>query len=107
METPRGGLIQYETVKQLAIFGDNEITEENKNPFLEFPLRYWCPMPWLLDLAMGLSFSLHHTLDGIIIFTLPTVNTAIGHPHSRGLQRAAELLNTKLAIKAKVLWGGK
>jgi len=107
LETTRDGLTQAEAAKRLAIFGHNEITREKKNPFLEFLLRYWGPMPWLLELAMGLSFLLHHTLEGIIIFLLLTVNAIIGHLHSRGSQRAVELLKKKLAIKAKVMRDGK
>jgi H+-transporting ATPase len=60
-------------------------------------------MPWLLELAMGLSFILSHYLEGIIIFVLLTVNAVIGHVHSRGSQKAVELLKRKLAVKAKVL----
>jgi H+-transporting ATPase len=38
---------------------------------------------------------------------LLTVNAIIGHMHSRGSQKALELLKKKLAIKAKVLRDGK
>ena len=64
-------------------------------------------MPWLLELAMGLSFILRHYLEGIIIFALLTVNAVIGQVHSRGSQKAVELLKKKLAVKAKVLRDGK
>jgi len=70
-------------------------------------LRYWGPMPWLLELAMVLSFILRHYLEGIIIFALLTVNAIIGHIHSRGSQKAIELLKKKLAIKAKVFREGR
>jgi H+-transporting ATPase len=107
LETSTDGLTESEAVKRLEIFGYNEIVEEKKNPFLEFLLRYWGPMPWLLELAMGLSFILRHYLEGIIIFVLLTVNAVIGYVHSRGSQKAVELLKKKLAIKAKVLRDGK
>ena len=107
METSIDGLSESDAGKRLEIFGYNEIVEEKKNPFLEFLLRYWGPMPWLLELAMGLSFILRHYLEGIIIFVLLTVNAVIGYVHSRGSQKAVELLKKKLAIKAKVLRDGK
>ena len=106
LKTAANGLSGAEAAKRLALFGHNEITEKKKNPVLEFLLRYWGPMPWLLELAMGLSFVLHHTLEGIIIFVLLTVNAVIGHLHSRGSQKAIELLKKKLAIKAKALRDG-
>jgi H+-transporting ATPase len=107
IETSTDGLTESEVRKRLVTFGYNEIVEKKKNPLLEFLLRYWGPMPWLLELAMGLSFLLRHYLEGIIIFVLLTVNAVIGHVHSRGSQKAVELLKKKLAIKAKVLRDGK
>lgn len=107
LETSKNGLAESEVGKRLEIFGYNEIVEKKKNPFLEFLLRYWGPMPWLLELAMGLSFVLRHYLEGIIIFVLLTVNAVIGYVHSRGSQKAVELLKKKLAVKAKVLRDGK
>ncbi|MDA8082516.1 MAG: plasma-membrane proton-efflux P-type ATPase [Nitrospiraceae bacterium] len=107
LETARDGLSGPEAEKRLEIFGFNEIAEKKKNVFVEFLLRYWGPMPWLLELAMGLSFILGHYLEGIIIVVLLTVNAVIGHLHSRGSQKAVELLKKKLAIKAKVLRDGR
>jgi len=105
--TTANGLSLSEASERLESFGYNEIVEKKKNALLEFLLRYWGPMPWLLELAMGLSFILHHTLEGVIIFVLLTVNAVIGHLHSRGSQRAVALLRNKLAIKAKVLRDGE
>jgi H+-transporting ATPase len=107
LETSPNGIAESEAEKRLEIFGYNEIAEKKKNFFLEFLLRYWGPMPWLLELAMGLSFILSHYLEGIIIFVLLTINAVIGHVHSRGSQKAVELLKKKLAVKAKVLRDGK
>ncbi|MGE5300148.1 MAG: plasma-membrane proton-efflux P-type ATPase [Acidobacteriota bacterium] len=105
--TTENGLSLSGASERLEAFGYNEIAEKKKNALLEFLLRYWGPMPWLLELAMGLSFILHHTLEGVIIFVLLTVNAVIGHLHSRGSQRAVALLRKKLAIKAKVLRDGE
>jgi H+-transporting ATPase len=106
LETPGDGLTQAEAEKRLALFGYNEIAEVKRHPFLDFLLRYWGPMPWLLELAMGLSFLLGHRLEGIIIFLLLTMNAVIGHRHSRSSQEALRLLKKKLAVKAKVLRDG-
>jgi H+-transporting ATPase len=100
------GLSDSNVTERLSFFGKNEITEKKKNPVLEFLRRYWGPMPWLLELAMALSFSLKHEIEGIIIFILLTVNAIIGFMHSRGSQKAVELLKQRLAIKAKVLRNG-
>jgi len=81
LKTTAEGLTEGEVKHRLEFFGHNEIVEKKKNHFFEFLLRYWGPMPWLLELAMGLSFVLRHYLEGIIIFVLLTVNVIIG-PHA-------------------------
>src|SRR4030043_2189612 len=103
LKTSTEGLTESEAKKRIELFGYNEIAEKRKNLFLEFLLRYWGPMPWLLELAMGLSFVLRHYFEGIIIFVLLAINAIIGHIHSRSSQKAVELLKKKLAIKAKIL----
>jgi H+-transporting ATPase len=103
LETSIDGLIDSEVNIRLDRFGFNEISEKKRKPFLEFLLRYWGPMPWLLEVAMGLSFALSHYIEGIIIFVLLTMNTIIGQIHSGNSQRVIELLKKKLANKANIL----
>ncbi|MEM0003296.1 MAG: plasma-membrane proton-efflux P-type ATPase [Thermoproteota archaeon] len=100
------GLSDSEAKKRLEVFGYNEVVEKKRNPIVDFLLRFWGPMPWLLELAAVLSFLLEHYLEGTLIFILLTVNAIIGHWHARGSQKAVELLKKKLAIKAKVLRDG-
>jgi len=103
LETTVDGLSDTEVKYRLAKFGYNEITEEKRKPLLEFLLRYWGPMPWLLELAMGLSFGLSHYIEGTIIFVLLTMNAIIGQIHSSSSQNVIALLKKKLANKATVL----
>lgn len=107
LEASAEGLAHSEVRHRLEIFGYNEIAEKKKNTLFEFLLRFWGPMPWLLELALGLSFILGHYFEGIIIFVLLTMNAVIGHMHSRNSQKAVELLKKKLAVKAKVLRNGE
>src|ERR1035437_5766436 len=102
LETTADGLSDSEVKIRLVKFGNNEIEEKKQNSILEFILRYWGPMPWLLELAMGLSFALSHYLEAIIIFTLLSVNAVIEQIHSSGSEKVIELLKKKLAIKAKI-----
>ena len=106
LQTSAAGLKESEAVNRLQIDGYNEITEKKQNPLLQFVSRYWGPMPWLLELAMVLSFLLDRPLEGIIILVLLTVNAVIGYIHSRNSQRAVELLKNKLAVKARILREG-
>jgi len=107
LQTSASGLASSEVLQRLQIFGSNEVTEKKKNPIVEFLLRYWGPMPWLLELAIVLSIILKHYLEAGIIFALLTINTVIGQIQSRGSQRALEALKKRLAVKARVLRDGK
>ncbi len=107
LQSTENGLSSSSVKERLSFFGRNEITEKKKSQVIEFLSRYWGPMPWLLELAMGLSVLLEHELEAIIIFFLLTINAIIGFLHARGSQKAVELLKQRLAIKAKVLRGGE
>lgn len=100
------GLSDSEVEERVAVYGRNEITEKKPNSVLVFLRFYWGPMPWLLELAMALSFALDHTIEGVMIIALLTVNAIIGFVHTRGSMKAVELLKQRLAIKAKVLRDG-
>jgi H+-transporting ATPase len=104
--TSADGLTDSEVRRRLEIVGFNEIAEKRANPVLAFLLRYWGPMPWLLELAIVLSIVLKHYLEAGIVFILLTINTVIGQTQSRGSQRALEALKKRLAIEARVLRDG-
>jgi H+-transporting ATPase len=101
------GLKDSEARDRIGLFGYNEVVEEKKNLVVEFLLRYWGPMPWLLELAIALSIFLKHYLEAGIIFALLTINTIIGQIQSRGSQRALEALKKRLAVKAQALRDGE
>jgi H+-transporting ATPase len=101
-----GGLSEAEAQKRLQVWGYNEIPEKKENPALEFLGRFWGPMPWLLELAMAISFVLGHYIEGGLIFFLLAVNAAIGFLHSRKSQKALETLKKRLSVKARALRDG-
>jgi H+-transporting ATPase len=107
LKTSPNGLTASEVQRRLQIYGLNEVAEKKINPLVEFLLRYWGPMPWLLELAIVLSIVLKHYLEATIIFALLTINTVIGQVQSRGSQRALEALKKRLAVEARVLRDGE
>lgn len=106
LEASADGLTGAEARRRIEIFGFNEVAEKKKNPVVEFLMRYWGIMPWLLELAIVLSIVLKHYAEAGIIFALLTINTVIGQIQSRGSQRALEALQKRLAVKARVLRDG-
>jgi len=107
LRSSKDGLTGSEAERRLQQFGFNEIIEKRRNSVIVFLLRYWGPMPWLLELAIILSIVLDHYLEAGIIFALLTINTVIGQIQARGSQRALEALKKRLAITAMVLRDGR
>jgi H+-transporting ATPase len=103
LDSSANGLSSAEFQRRLESYGLNEIVESKTNPLIEFLLRYWGPMPWLLELAIALSIVLRHYVEAAIIFVLLTINTVIGQIQSRGSQKALGALKNRMAVKARVL----
>lgn len=101
------GLSLAEATSRIARYGYNEIVEKKRNPLLEFVGRYWGPMPWLLEVAMLLSFLLGHSVEAIMIFALLSVNAVIGYRHARESQNAVSLLKKRLALSVRALRDGE
>jgi H+-transporting ATPase len=100
------GLTDAEALARTKALGPNEIPEKKRSPLLDFLSRFWGPMPWLLELAAGLSLFLDHDLEAAVILGLLTVNALIGFRHARGSQRALQSLKRHLAARARVLRDG-
>jgi H+-transporting ATPase len=101
------GLSETEARRRMETFGRNEIATKKKNLLVEFLSRFWGPMPWLLELAIVLSFVLKHYLEAVIIAVLIILNAVIGYLHHRSSQRSLELLKKRLALNATVLRDGQ
>ena len=100
------GLAPREAARRLAAFGRNAVEKERPNRLLAFLKRYWGPMPWLLEIAMVLTFAIGHATEGIIIFVLLTVNAVVGFMQARNSGRAVDLLQSKLEVRTHVRRGG-
>jgi H+-transporting ATPase len=107
LESSTKGLTESEAQNRIRKYGRNEVVEKEKNPVIDFLSRYWGPMPWLLELAMVLSYVLGHYLELAIIFSLLTINAVIGFAHTRGSRRALDLLKRRLALRTRVLRNGE
>ena len=107
LQTTASGLSESEASRRLDVFGANEVVARKRNPLVIFLLRFWGPMPWLLELAIVLASILKHFLEASIIAALIFINAIIGFQHDRSSRKAMEMLKAKLAVKAAVLRDGK
>jgi H+-transporting ATPase len=107
LQTTTNGLTESEAQLRIEKVGYNEVVEKKKSPIVDFLSRYWGPMPWLLEFTILLSYFIHHYLEAAIILGLLTTNALIGFHHTRGSQKALDILKNKLAVKVKVLRSGR
>jgi H+-transporting ATPase len=97
------GLSSEEVEKKLQRYGFNEIPEKKVNPVRKFLSYFWGPIPWMIEVAAGLSIAIQHWDDFGIIFTLLIVNAVVGFWQEHKADNAIELLKKRLAPKARVL----
>jgi H+-transporting ATPase len=107
LQTTTNGLTESEASLRIEKVGYNEVVEKKKRAIVDFLSRYWGPMPWLLELTIFLSYFIHHYLEAAIILGLLTINALVGFHHTRGSQKALDILKKKLAVKVKVLRTGQ
>jgi H+-transporting ATPase len=101
------GLTEAEAETRTKIYGLNEVPEERRNRVIEFFSGYWGPMPWLLEMAMGLSFLLGHFTEAVTVFILLTINVVVGFHHAQSSQQAIEYLKKRLTTSTRVLRDGE
>jgi H+-transporting ATPase len=101
------GLSSAEVEKRFQQFGPNEIPEKKRNPVVKFLGYFWGPIPWMVEIAVILSAIIGHWEDFAIILALLIVNATVGFVQEHQAGSAVEALKRRLALKAKVLRGGK
>jgi H+-transporting ATPase len=101
------GLSQLEVQERLARYGYNELSEKRTNPFLKLLSYFWGPIPWMIEVAAGLSLTVRHWADFWIISALLLMNAAIGFWEEYQAGNAIATLKAKLALRARVKRDGK
>jgi H+-transporting ATPase len=98
----RAGLNSEEAHKRLAQFGPNALPEKAVNPLFRFLSFFWGPIPWMIEVAAGLSAFIHHWEDFAIIAVLLFMNAGVGFWEEFQAGNAVAALKKTLALKARV-----
>jgi H+-transporting ATPase len=107
LDSTTPGLSESEAAGRIAQFGHNEIAEPKPSAVRDLLVRFWGPMPWLLELTIFLSLVLGRILDAGIVAVLLIINVAIGYSNSSRSQKALRILRKHLSPNAKVLRDGE
>ncbi|MBU0989552.1 MAG: plasma-membrane proton-efflux P-type ATPase, partial [Proteobacteria bacterium] len=101
------GLTVGEAGKRLDQYGPNALEEKKERPLLKFLGYFWGPIPWMIEVALILSLIVKRWVDAVIIGVLLVFNAAIGFWEEHKASNALAALKAGLALKARVLRGGK
>ncbi len=101
------GLSTQEAVERLKKFGPNAIPRQKPHPIRVFLLKFWAPVPWMLEVTCALEIILHKPVEAIIIGLLLAANAVLGFVEEHRAQAALEILRHRMEINARVLRDGK
>ncbi|MGC8560544.1 MAG: plasma-membrane proton-efflux P-type ATPase [Phycisphaerae bacterium] len=101
------GLTSQEAAARLKQYGPNAIPEQKPHPIRAFLLKFWGPVPWMLEVTFILEISIHKPVESIIIALLLIGNAILGFVQEGRAQAALEILRHRLEINARVMRDGK
>jgi len=107
LDSSNKGLSSSEAENRIKQYGYNELSEKKTNPLIKFLSYFWGPIPWMIEIAAGISGIIHRWEDLVIISLLLVLNGVVGFWQEYKADNAIELLKQKMALNAKVLRGGK
>ena len=103
LSTSEKGLSSSEATQRLKEHGPNELPEERQTPLiLKFLKQFNSPLIYILIIAMIISFTFNHLVDGYVILTVLVLNACIGYFQNRKAERAIDALKKMIVSYAKV-----
>ena len=71
------GLSEAEAVRRISQYGYNEIEEQEETLWHRVLRRFWGPIPWMIEMAAGLSAMVQKWEDFAIILVMLLVNAGL------------------------------
>lgn len=96
------GLDSSEARARLERFGPNAMPEADVRLLRLVVDKFWAPVPWMLEVAIGIQLLRERYLEAAIIFTLLLFNAGIGLVQERRSQSTLAALKSRLALNASV-----
>ena len=100
--SPQNGLTSDEAGARLEKFGPNAMPDTSAHPFRMAVVKFWAPVPWLLEVAIVLELVLGKNIEASIIAALLAFNAALGLFQESRAQATLAALKSRLALNASV-----
>jgi len=106
-QSPLKGLSSADAAARLAQFGPNEIEAKEVSWLQRLLRRFWGPIPWMIEVAAVLSFSVRRWEEFTVIVVMLLVNAFVDFYQESKALNAIAVLKKKLARRATVLRDGQ
>lgn len=100
------GLSETEAAARLMTYGYNELLEREETLWHRVLRRFWGPIPWMIEVAAGLSAAVGKWDDFYIILAMLLVNAGLDFFQERRALSALKVLKGQLTREAVVRRGG-
>src|SRR5438128_9467168 len=104
---PKIGVKPAELQERFNKYGPNALAEEKKSALSAFFAYFWGPIPWMIEAAALMALVVKDWGDCTIIASLLLFNALLGFWEEHEASNALDALKSSLALKARVLRGGK
>ena len=101
-QTPPVGLTSEEASKRLQKDGPNAMPDTSAHPLRDVLVKFWAPVPWLLEFAIILQVVLHKYIEAAVIAGLLIFNAALAYFQEGRAQATLAALKHRLALNASV-----
>lgn len=96
------GLTSNEAATRLRRDGPNAMPDTAAHPLRNALLKFWAPVPWLLEAAIVLQVVLHKYVEAAVIAGLLIFNAALAYFQEGRAQATLTALKSRLALNASV-----
>lgn len=101
------GLSGAEADRLLAVHGRNEFVEPRVSLVRRLAMRFWAPVPWMLEAAIALQLATGERLEAVIVAALLIFNVVLGQFQEEQASAVLDALKQKLAPVSSVRRDGK
>src|SRR5579875_1494690 len=101
------GLSSAEAQRRLSQYGPNAIADRPVPAWRQLALKFWAPVPWMLEAVIVLQVLLRRGLEALVIAALLAFNAAVAFAQEQRAKDALALLRKRLHVRARVLRDGR